>query len=233
MLGASAGDHEAMPCRGPAGGTCHGHSRGQRRPPPAAAAAGRGGRGGGIALISGISWVMSLRLPPVSDTASGIPCPSVITWCFEPGLARPTGLGPVSGRPSPPARASCQSPPWTSPAPRPRSARPAAAHEAAATPRPHASPAAAASTSSPSRTPAPAARTPTGYRYTGRTRSRTGPCGHPAACVQDDQPAAGTTGSSGSIRAHNPSGTIHGGCSPFLTGTLNRRMITDIPRSFC
>ena len=34
---------------------------------------------------------------------------------------------PVLGCPSPPARASCQSPPWTSPAPRPRSARPAAA----------------------------------------------------------------------------------------------------------
>ena len=106
------------------------------------------------------------------DTASGIPCPSVITWCFEPGLARSTGLGPVLGCPSPPARASCQSPPWTSPAPRPRSARPAAAHEAAATPRHHASPAAAASTSSPTRTPAPAAGTPMGSPYTVRTRCR-------------------------------------------------------------
>jgi hypothetical protein len=26
----------------------------------------------------------------------------------------------------------------------------------------------------------------------------------------------GTTGSNGSIRARNSSGTIHGGCSPFL-----------------
>ena len=46
-------------------------------------------------LISGMSWVMSLRLPPVRITASGIPLASVIRWCFEPGFARSTGLGPV------------------------------------------------------------------------------------------------------------------------------------------
>ena len=45
---------------------------------------------------------MSLRLPPVSDTASGMPCASVIRWCFEPGRARSTGLGPVLGHPSVP-----------------------------------------------------------------------------------------------------------------------------------
>ena len=65
-------------------------------------AAGRGLSGvqrtGGMASISGMSWVTSLRLPPVSDTASGMPCASVITWCFEPGRARSTGLGPVLGR---------------------------------------------------------------------------------------------------------------------------------------
>ena len=38
---------------------------------------------------------MSLRLPPVRMTASGVPAPSVMTWCFEPVLARSTGLGPV------------------------------------------------------------------------------------------------------------------------------------------
>jgi hypothetical protein len=48
-----------------------------------------------MAAIKGISWVTSLRWPPPSDTASGILCASVITWCFEPGLARSTGLGPV------------------------------------------------------------------------------------------------------------------------------------------
>src|SRR5690348_3093999 len=37
------------------------------------------------------------------------------------------------------------------------------------------------------------------------------------------------TGSSGSMRAHNSSGTIHGGCSPFLTGVLNHHTPTGIP----
>src|SRR5271156_1288796 len=46
-----------------------------------------------------MSWVASLRFPPVSETASGIPCPSVITWSFEPVRARSTGLGPVFGPP--------------------------------------------------------------------------------------------------------------------------------------
>jgi hypothetical protein len=95
------------------------------------------------------------------------------------------------GRPSPRARASCRSPPWTSPAPRPRAARPAAPRAAAATRLPGASPAAAASTSSRTRTPAPAARTPTGSRCTARTRSRTAPGGQPAACGRDERPAAG------------------------------------------
>lgn len=40
----------------------------------------------------------SLRLPPVSDTASGMPCPSTRTWCLLPGRARSTGLGPLLGR---------------------------------------------------------------------------------------------------------------------------------------
>ena len=102
-------------------------------------------RTGGMAWMRGMSWVTSLRFPPVSDTASGMPCALVIRWCFEPGRARSTGLGPVLGHLSAPARESCQSPPWTSPAPRRRSARPAAIRAAAATPRLRASPAAAAS----------------------------------------------------------------------------------------
>lgn len=50
---------------------------------------------GGIASISGSSWVMSLRLAPVSISDSGMPCASVRRWCFEPGRARSVGLGPV------------------------------------------------------------------------------------------------------------------------------------------
>ncbi len=39
----------------------------------------------------------SLRFPPVSDTASGMPWVSVMTWCLLPGRARSTGLGPLFG----------------------------------------------------------------------------------------------------------------------------------------
>src|SRR5262249_8542206 len=41
----------------------------------------------------------------------------------------------------------------------------------------------------------------------------------------------GTTGSRGSIRSHNSSGTIHGGCWPFFTGLLNHHTPTGIPTS--
>jgi hypothetical protein len=37
--------------------------------------------------------VTRLRLWPVSDTASGMPCPSTSAWCLLPGRARRTGLG--------------------------------------------------------------------------------------------------------------------------------------------
>ena len=124
-----------------------GHSRGPRRPSPGRRRWPRP-RTGGIASIRGMSWVTSLRLPPVSEIASGMPCASVITWCLEPGRARPAGLGPVLGRPSSPARASRRSPPATSPARPRRSAQPAAIHAAAATHLRRASPADAASRSS-------------------------------------------------------------------------------------
>ena len=44
----------------------------------------------------------SLRFSPVSDTASGMPWPSVRTWCLLPGRARSTGLGPLLDAPSRP-----------------------------------------------------------------------------------------------------------------------------------
>lgn len=40
------------------------------------------------------SCVKSLRLPPVR-TASGVPCPSVIRWCFELAQLLSTGEGPA------------------------------------------------------------------------------------------------------------------------------------------
>ena len=53
-------------------------------------------RTGGTASTSGISWVTSWRLPPVTVQASGIPVASTRRWCFDPFLALSTGLGPVS-----------------------------------------------------------------------------------------------------------------------------------------
>lgn len=41
-----------------------------------------------------MSWVTSLRLPPVSVAASGMPVASVIRWCLLPVLPPSTGLGP-------------------------------------------------------------------------------------------------------------------------------------------
>lgn len=38
----------------------------------------------GIASSRGMSWVTSWRFPLVSDTARGVPCRSVITWCLVP-----------------------------------------------------------------------------------------------------------------------------------------------------
>ncbi len=49
----------------------------------------------GMASTSACSWVTSWRLAPVRITASGMPCASVMRWCFEPGRARSVGLGPV------------------------------------------------------------------------------------------------------------------------------------------
>lgn len=141
----------------------------------------------GIASSRGSSWVTSCRLPPLSLIASGVPWASVITWCFEPGLARSTGLGPVLGRPDVPAGTSRRSPPATSPASPPDAARSATPGGADPTPRPRSSPEADASTSSPTRTRAPAAATPTGFRYAAQTESPADTAGHPAADAQHCQ----------------------------------------------
>lgn len=61
-----------------------------QRPPMAATLSSRGS-----------NCVTSLRFPPVSDTASGRPCPSVMTWCLPPRV-RSTGLGPLLGPAGPP-----------------------------------------------------------------------------------------------------------------------------------
>ncbi len=58
----------------------------------------------------GRSWVMSLRFPPVSDTASGMPCSSTVGWCLPPGRARSTGPGLLLGPGGRPARARSNGP---------------------------------------------------------------------------------------------------------------------------
>ncbi len=53
----------------------------------------------GTASTRGSSWVTSCRFAPVTAVARGVPAPSVRAWCFVPGLARSTGLGPVASPP--------------------------------------------------------------------------------------------------------------------------------------
>ncbi len=65
-------------------------SRGRRRGRP------RRPRIDGTASTSGMSWVMSWRLPPVSVIARGTPPASTIKWCLEPGRPRSTGDGPTA-----------------------------------------------------------------------------------------------------------------------------------------
>lgn len=124
---------------------------------------------------------MSLTLPPVRLNVVGMPPPSVITWCLEPGRARSTGLGPLLGRAAPPAQASCRSSLATVQLPgrvqlgQKRLVQPLA-------PRPRSTPPGAASTSSRTRTPAPGAETPTASRYAVRTGCPARPAGPAAAC---------------------------------------------------
>ena len=52
-------------------------------------------RTGPTPSTNGSSWVTSLRLPPVSEIANGMPAGSTSRWCFEPVRPRSTGDGPV------------------------------------------------------------------------------------------------------------------------------------------
>src|SRR5271168_57271 len=131
---------------------------------------------------------MSLRLAAVNVTARGMPWPSLITWCFEPGLLRSTGEGPVFAPPLLPAHASYPPPRGTSRAARRPGARPRAPGATVPRPPPHSSREAAASTSSPTHTPSLEADPPTGYPSSARTRSPSRPAGPPDAYA----PGSGT-----------------------------------------
>jgi hypothetical protein len=93
----------------------------QRLRPELAIAAGRRPRS-----TSGSNSVMSLRFAAVNVTARGMPWPSQITWCLEPGRPRSTGEGPVLAPPLWPEHASCPGPPETSQAGQRPAVRPTA-----------------------------------------------------------------------------------------------------------
>jgi hypothetical protein len=128
-------------------------------------------RTGGTRSMSGTSWVTSLRLPPVTVQASGIPVASTKRWCLEPCLPRSTGLGPVAAPPFSTARgwsrrlrASTRSHPR--PATRQEAARAAAPTHPPAATRP-----AAGNTSSPTQSQAPAAGAATRSQCAAQTGS--------------------------------------------------------------
>ena len=185
---------------------------------------------GGTRSTSANSSVMSLRLPAVRVTARGMPWPSQITWCLEPGRRRSTGEGPVFSPPLLPAHASCQRPHETSPAagvlqlvqehlvqalPNPASFQ-SRRHRQHVIPDPQPISCGRSSHGIPvlrtNRMPARACRSGTrlrpGYRYRRSTRGNNGP-----------------------IRAHNPSltkgfaintPTTTASQNPFLLGALSR-----------
>ena len=88
VLGLAAGDHGSDAARrGAGGGTCRGRSRGRRSARRVAARPADWPATGGTRSSSGISCVTSLRLPPVSDQASGSPVASTRRWCLEPAAS--------------------------------------------------------------------------------------------------------------------------------------------------
>ncbi|MDQ0605181.1 hypothetical protein QF037_009526 [Streptomyces canus] len=169
--------------------------------------------------ISGISWVTSLRLPPVVIAASGMPCASTIRWCLLPALPRSTGDGPVAG---PPFIARM----WLeSTAAREKSSRSAAR-------------------SSESSSSCRRCQTPASFQSRSR-RQQVIPEPKPSSWGRNSQRISvystnriphstlrlsrrlrpgrrglrGTTGSSGSMRAHNSSSISHGLAAVFLVST--------------
>ncbi len=87
----------------------------------------------GIASSRGMGWVTSWRFPLViNDTARGVPCRSVITWCLLCRRPRSTGEGPVRALLSRPGRASRRPPRHPCPASPPPATLPGAAARAVA-----------------------------------------------------------------------------------------------------
>ena len=147
-------------------------------------------RTGGMRSRSGTSCATSLRLPPVTVQASGMPVASTRRWCLEPGLARSTGLGPIAVPPFSLVRGWSPLPRATTPAHRRRAAPPTGACAAAPTPPPAARRPCAGNRLSPSRSPARAVDVSTRSRCAARTRSPAAPAGPVPACGPDSGSAA-------------------------------------------
>jgi hypothetical protein len=137
-----------------------------------------------------MSWVTSLRLPPVRVTARGMPVASVIRWRLLPVLPRSTGLRPVLGPLLARGCGSRRRPPGRSPGRSLCGAWRGASRGVGATHWPRSTPPGGASTSCPSRIRAPAAGVPRRSRYAARTRCPGTPAGPDAASAPDAEPGA-------------------------------------------
>lgn len=138
-----------------------------------------------MAATNGSSCVTSLRLAPVRMTASGMPCPSVMRWCLEPGRARSVGFGPVFDRRPRlewKRNRQCSA---TSQSGRQGAVVPVARHASGPRPRLPARPEAVASNSCQNHTPVPWAASPTECHSGAQTESPPEPHDHPVASVLD------------------------------------------------
>src|SRR5438093_3959869 len=133
---------------------------------------------------------MSLRLPPVSVQASGMPPPSTRRCCLLPRRPRSTGLGPVCEPPFSLAHGWSRRSRATTRSLRPRATQPATARAAAARHPPAATRATDATPSSRNQNRAPAADAPSRSPCARRTRPPATPADHQTACGPDSESAA-------------------------------------------
>ena len=131
-----------------------------------------------------------MRLPPVTEKASGIPLASTSRWCLDPFLARSTGLGPVAEPPFSPARGWSRRPRATTRSHPRRASAPTRPHAAAPTRPPAATHRGDASRSPPNRSRARPADASTRSPCATRTRSPATPADHRGACAPDSESAA-------------------------------------------
>jgi hypothetical protein len=169
-----------------------------------------GRRTGGTRSSRSISWVTSMRLPPVSVQASGTPPLSTSRWCLLPARPLSTGLRPVC------APLFCLDVAGVGDRPLPlellggvqlgqqQLVQPFL--HAGLLPGPQPAPGRHAAAEAEGRV----ASAPSRSRWGAQTRSPATPADHRTASDPDTETAAASSGSNGSTRSHNPSGTSHG-----------------------